>query len=108
MYRAVSLCALLCLATLIFAQFMVRPQTYMMDIDKVDLNTKKIVGTSSTIPYEIRQFSPDGKIVYAANDINPALHIQIYGFNVSTGKVTHGGLTSVPSDLDSWFAEERH
>lgn len=88
--------------------FMVNPQTSMTNIDKVELNSKQIVATSSTIPYEVQQFSPDGKIAYAANDINTALNIQIYGFNVSTAQVTAGGLISVPSNLDSWFAAERH
>jgi len=88
--------------------FMITPLTYMTNIDKVDLSSKQIVATSSTIPYEVQQFSPDGKIAYAANDVYPALNIQIYGFNVNTAKVTAGGLISVPSDLDSWFAAERH
>ena len=87
---------------------MVTPLTYITNIDKVELNSKQIVATSSTIPYEVQQFSPDGKIAYAANDVNPALNIQIYGFNVNTAQVTAGGLISVPSDLDSWFAAERH
>ena len=87
--------------------FMGTPQTYMTNIDKVDLSAKKIVATGNTIPYEVQQFSPDGKIVYAANDVSAQLHIQIYGFNASNAQVTAGGLISVPSDLDSWFAAER-
>jgi hypothetical protein len=77
------------------------------DIDQVDLSSKQIVATSSTIPYEVQQFSPDGSIAYAANDINTALNIQIYGFDVSNAAITPGGVISVPSDLDSWFAVER-
>lgn len=88
--------------------FMVTPITFMTNIDKVELNSKQIVATSSTIPYEVQQFSPDGKIAYAANDINTALNIQIYGFNVNTAQVTAGGLINVSSDLDSWFPAERH
>jgi len=87
--------------------FVVSPITFMTNIDKVELNSKQIVATSSTIPYEVQQFSPDGKIAYAANDVNTALNIQIYGFNVNTAQVTAGGLISVPSDLDSWFPAER-
>jgi hypothetical protein len=87
--------------------FMVTP-SYTTNIDKVELNSKQIVATSSTIPYEVQRFSPDGKIAYAANDINTALNIQIYGFNVNTAQITAGGLINVPSDLDSWFAAERH
>ncbi len=87
--------------------FMVNPQTSMTNIDKVELSSKQIVATSSTIPSEVQQFSPDGKIAYAANDVNTALNIQIYGFNVNTAQVTAGGLISVPSDLDSWFPAER-
>lgn len=78
------------------------------DIDEVDLNSKQIVGTSSTIPYRVEQFSPDGSIAYAVNDVNTALDIQIYGFNVTNAQVTAGGFISVPSSLDSWFAVERH
>ncbi len=78
------------------------------DIDEVDLNSKQIVGTSSTIPYRVEQFSPDGSIAYAANDVNTALDIQIYGFNVTNAQVTAGGFINVPSGLDSWFAVERH
>ncbi len=72
------------------------------------MSSKQIVGTSSTIPYEVQQFSPDGTIAYAANDVNTALNIQIYGFNVNNAQVTAGALISVPSNLDSWFTAERH
>ncbi len=88
--------------------FMVNPQTMITDVDKVDLSSKQIVATSSTIPYEVQQFSPDGKVAYAANDVNGALNIQIYGFRINTAQVIPGGLISVPSDLDAWFAAERH
>jgi hypothetical protein len=77
------------------------------DIDKVDFSSKQFLATSSTIPYEVQQFSPDGSIAYAANDVNTALDIQIYGFNVSDAQVTAGGSIDVPSGLDSWFAVER-
>ncbi len=86
---------------------MINPQTYMTTIDKVEMSSRQIVSTSSTIPYEVQEFSPDGKIAYAANDVNTSLNIQIYGFNVSTAAVTAGGLIKVPSNLDSWWAEER-
>lgn len=88
--------------------FLSIPPSYVTDIAKVELNSKQIVGTSSTIPYEVRLFSPDGKIAYAAYDVNSAMNIQIYGFNASTAQVTAGGLISVPSNLDAWFAAERH
>lgn len=77
------------------------------DIEQVNLTSKQIVFTGSTIPYEVQQFSPDGTIVYAANDVGTALNIEIYGFNVANAQVTQGGIISVPSDLDSWFAVER-
>ncbi|HEV2397704.1 MAG TPA: hypothetical protein VGS27_12235 [Candidatus Sulfotelmatobacter sp.] len=87
--------------------FLINPQTYATDIDKVKLNSKQMVATSSTIPYEVEQFSPDGKIAYAANDVNGAVDIEIYGFNTSNAQVTTGGLIYVPSGLDPWFAAER-
>ena len=87
--------------------FLVMPPSYVTDIAKVEMSSKKIVGTSSTIPYQVQQFSPDGKITYAANDVNTALNIHIYGFNVNTGQVAAGGLISVPSNLDFWYAAER-
>jgi hypothetical protein len=77
------------------------------DIEKVNLSAKQIDFTGSTIPYWVQQFSPDGTIAYAANDVGTALNIQIYGFNVSNAQVTPGGSISVASDLDSWFAVER-
>jgi hypothetical protein len=81
--------------------------TSVTDIGKVNLSTKQITATSS-IPYEVQQFSPDGTIAYGVNDVNGALDIEIYGFNVSNGAVTAGGTISVPSDLDSWFTAERY
>ena len=81
--------------------------TSVTDIGKVNLSTKKIVETSS-IPYEVQEFSPDGTIAYGVNDVNGALDIEIYGFSVATGDVTRGGTISVPSDLDSWWAAERY
>jgi len=86
--------------------FLFSPQQ-TTDIDEVDLNSKQIVGTSSTIPYRVEQFSPDGSIAYAANNVNTGLDIQIYGFNTTNAQVTVGGAISVPSGLDSWFAVER-
>jgi hypothetical protein len=78
------------------------------EVDKVELSSKRIVGPTSSTPYEVQQFSPDGTIAYAANDVNGALEIEIYGFSLSTGELTAGGAISVPSDLDSWFTAERH
>lgn len=81
--------------------------TSITDIGQVDLSTQQITQTSM-IPYEVQQFSPDGKIAYGVNDVNGALDIEIYGFSVASGQVTQGGTISVPSDLDSWFTAERH
>jgi len=81
--------------------------TNVTDIGAVNLSTQQITETSS-IPYEVQQFSPDGTIAYAVNDVNGALDIEIYGFNVDTGDVRQGGTISVPSDLDSWFSAERY
>ncbi len=86
--------------------FMFSPQQ-TTDIDKVDLNSKQIVATSSTIPYRVQRFSPDGSIAYAPSDVNTALDIEIYGFNVSNAQVTLGGSISGPSNLDPWFVAER-
>jgi hypothetical protein len=77
------------------------------EIEKVDWSSTQIVPTGSTIPYEVQQFSGDGTIAYCVNDVNGALTIEIYGFNVATAAVTAGGTISVPSDLDSWWAVER-
>jgi hypothetical protein len=81
--------------------------TNTTNIGKVNLSTKQIVQTGS-IPYEVQEFSPDGSIAYGVNDVNGALEIEIYGFNASSGEATQGGIISVPSDLDSWFATERN
>jgi hypothetical protein len=78
------------------------------EVDKVELSQKKIVGPTGSTPYEVQQFSPDGMIAYAVNDVNGALEIEIYGFSLSTGALTLGGTISVPSDLDSWFTGERY
>ena len=88
--------------------FMYNAQQPNTAIDQVDLSSEEIVFTGSTIPYEVQQFSPDGTIAYGANDVGSALNIQIYGFNVANAQVTNGGLISVPSDLDTWLATERH
>jgi hypothetical protein len=77
-------------------------------IGQVNLSSRQIVPDSSSIPYEVQAFSPDGTIAYGANDVNGALDIEIYGFNAGTGVVTQGGTISVPSDLDSWFTAERY
>ena len=81
--------------------------TNVTDIGAVNLSTQQITQTSS-IPYEVQQFSPDGTIAYGVNDVNSALDIEIYGFDVATGDVRQGGTISVPSDLDSWFSAERY
>lgn len=73
----------------------------------MNLSSRQIVPDSSSIPYEVQAFSPDGTIAYGANDVNGALDIEVYGFNAATGAVTQGGTISVPSDLDSWFTAER-
>lgn len=87
--------------------FMLNGQEPGTDIEQVDFTSKQIVFTGSSIPYWIKQFSPDGSIAYADNDVGTALNIEIYGFNVTNAQVTAGGTISVPSDLDSWFAVER-
>jgi hypothetical protein len=81
--------------------------TNVTDIDAVNLSTQQITQTGS-IPYEVQQLSPDGSIAYAVNDVNSALDVEIYGFNVGTGAVIQGRTISVPSDLDSWFPAERY
>jgi hypothetical protein len=81
--------------------------TNVTDIGAVNLGTQQITQTSS-ISYEVQQFSPDGTIAYGVNDVNGALDVEIYGFNVGTGDVRQGGTINVPSDLDSWFSAERY
>lgn len=84
-------------------------QQSITEIDQVSVSAGQFIPTSSSIPYEVQQFSPDGSIAYAANDVaNNALEIQIYGFNPANAAVTPGGSIAVPSDLDSWWAVERH
>ena len=78
------------------------------NIDLVDLNSQQIVPTSSSIPYEVQQFSPDGTIAYAATDLGSALNIEIYGFNVTNAQVTPGGSINVPWAQDFWLPVERH
>lgn len=76
------------------------------EIGKVEYSAKQIVQTSS-IPYLVWHFSPDGTIVYAVTDVGTTSNIEIYGFSVSSGQVTQGGTISLPSYLDSWFVTER-
>lgn len=80
--------------------------TNTTEIGRIDFNTKQIVQDSS-IPYPVWQFSPDGSIVYAENDMYPAMDLEIYGFSVASGQVTRGGTIYLPSDLDYWFSAER-
>jgi hypothetical protein len=87
--------------------FLFDSTTNITDIGQVNLSTQQITQTSS-IPYEVQQFSPDGTVAYGVNDVNGALDIEIYGFSVASGQVTQGGTISVPSDLDSWFTAERY
>jgi hypothetical protein len=77
-------------------------------IVKVNLTSRRLLPQSSSIPYEVQEFSPDGDIAYGVNDVNGALEIEIYAFNVSNGDVTQGGTISVPSDLDSWWTAQRN
>jgi hypothetical protein len=81
--------------------------TIVTDIDAVDLSTQQISQTSS-IPYYIGKFSPDGTIVYAPTSTNGASEIEIYGFDVSTGQVTPGAPLIEPSDVDAWWTAERY
>jgi hypothetical protein len=83
------------------------------EIDRVELNSKKIVDTGNYIPYSFGplaisgQFSPDGTIVYATSPvISGSYGIQIYGFNVATSDVTPGGAIGVP-ELDFFLATQR-
>jgi len=83
-------------------------QNNLTEIDQANLSAKQFTATSSSIPYEVQQFSPDGRIAYGVNDVNGALDIEIYGFNASNAATTEGGSIQVPSDLDSWWAAERY
>jgi hypothetical protein len=83
------------------------------EIDRVELNAKKIVDTGNYIPYSFGslaiagQFSPNGTIVYATSPvISGSYGIQIYGFNVATAAVTAGGAIPVP-ELDFFLATQR-
>lgn len=77
------------------------------EVGQVDLSAQDIYGPVSSIPYQVEQFSPDGSIAYAINEVGEGSQIEIYGFNVSNGEVTQGGTISVPLDYDSWWAAER-
>jgi hypothetical protein len=77
-------------------------------IERVELNAKKIVDTSNYIPYGVAGFSPDGTIAYGVNYSNPGYYIEIYGFNVDTAAVTPGGIIGVPSGVDSWYTAMRY
>jgi hypothetical protein len=68
------------------------------EIDRVDLNAKKLVDTTNYFPAGFvipftGQFSPDGTIVYASGSTS----IEIFGFNVQTSEVTFGGSIPVAS-----------
>ena len=77
--------------------------TGVTDIGRVDFSTKQIAQTSS-IPYAVGQFSPNGTIVYASGTTG----LQIYGFNEGSGQATQGGTISLPSGTGTWLAAERH
>jgi hypothetical protein len=83
-------------------------QENITEIDQVNLSAGQFTPTSSSIPYEVQQFSPDGSIAYGVNDTSSgALEIEIYGFNAADAATTTGGTIPVPSDLDSWWTAER-
>lgn len=73
------------------------------DVGQVDFSTQQIAQTSS-IPYAVGQFSPDGTIVYASD----ATGIEIYGFSANSGQTTQGGAISLPTGTVTWRAAERH
>jgi hypothetical protein len=81
--------------------------TSVTDIGAVNLSTQQISQTSS-IPYYVGKFSPDGTIVYATTYVNSTSEIELYGFDVSTGQVTQGGSLSEPSNEDAWWTTERY
>jgi hypothetical protein len=77
-------------------------------IDKVEVGAHKIVDTSNYIPYTVEKFSPDGAIAYGVQNENTGFEVEIYGFDVETGKIAAGGGIYVPSPLDPWSAAERN
>jgi hypothetical protein len=61
----------------------------LTEIDQVEVQQQKIVDTGNSIPWMMRQFSPDGSLVYGI--AAPSYYdVEIYGFNVETGAVTAG------------------
>jgi hypothetical protein len=76
------------------------------EIGQVDLNAQEIVEVNS-IPFGIRQLSPDGKVVYGTAPPN-ARKIYISGFNAANAEVKLGGTIVLPNSLDSWFTSVRY
>jgi hypothetical protein len=82
--------------------FLIDPSN-ITDVEEVDAATQQLVQTS-TIPYNVQQFSPDGTIAYGT----VGAQIEISGFNASNGQVTAGGAINIPSSGDAWFTAERY
>lgn len=78
----------------------------LTDIGQVNLETQQIAEVSS-LPYEVRIFSPDGRIAYGTNSTTQA-KIRIAGFNSASGEVKLGGIIQMPRALDYWTAAERY
>lgn len=82
--------------------------TDVTDVLHVDVPNQQLTLTSSSIPYEVQQFSPDGSIAYGVSDnFEGQLSIEIYGFNTANAALTPGGTITIPTDSYPWFAVER-
>jgi hypothetical protein len=71
-------------------------------IEKVDLANHRLVDTSNQIQNLVDQFSPDGTLAYASNYTGPGYYITVYGFNLTTSKVTPGGQIFVAQQGTVW------
>ena len=79
--------------------------SYLTDILQVDLTTQQLTQIS-TIPENVRRFSPDGSVIYGNNANNGQIHIA--GFNAANGAVKLGGSVQLPHVLyDYWTVAER-
>jgi hypothetical protein len=76
------------------------------EIGAVNLNTQQISQTSS-LPYDVGKFSPDGSIVYGVNETDGEWEFEIDGFDVGTGQVRQGGTVNEPSDYAGLWTAER-
>jgi hypothetical protein len=67
-----------------------RSDLEVTEVTKLELAKKQIVDTGNSFPDLLQVFSPDDKLIYAAND-NSLGTIPIYVFDAATGAVSYNG-----------------